>query len=375
MSALIFLLTLITNYICTVDGNPTCKLPTGAAGTCVHFHSCKNVYNKENAKQSGCRDPGKVCCEQTKTTLSPPADINEFCTSQQSAFPPDPSSQCCGIDGVTTNKIIGGTATTIDQYPWLALIEYERYTEGNPFLCGGALISALYVLTAAHCLSQNVLDTKGVPILVRLSEYDTSNEGEDCVKVEADGDDCTNGDVKINIKKYVLYPGYSTESRRDDIALIRLEKTAPFNYFIRPICLPRYDITLAPPEDLNFYTAGWGHTENKTHSKVKLHVKLPYVERGKCQEPFLKSEKKVRLWDNHLCAGGELGKDSCIGDSGGPLMYQAGQTFELHGVTNFGYSKCGTHGAPGVYAKVYGYIEWIDETIAKIESEYHKTTS
>ena len=55
-----------------------------------------------------------------------------------------------------------------------------------------------------------------------------------------------------------------------------------------------------------------------------------------------------------------LDADSCAGDSGGPLMVQAGEhtAMYLKGIVSFGKRKCGT-GFPGVYTDVEYYIDWI----------------
>ena len=67
------------------------------------------------------------------------------------------------------------------------------------------------------------------------------------------------------------------------------------------------------------------------------------------------------------------------GDSGGPLLLAdtprnqipMGQArFDLVvGITSFGGSPCGSSDKPGVYTAVGFFREWIDSTIAQMESE------
>ena len=61
-----------------------------------------------------------------------------------------------------------------------------------------------------------------------------------------------------------------------------------------------------------------------------------------------------------------LGKDSCGGDSGGPLMIHSRERGRKRwtqiGVVSWGV-LCGTEGKPGVYTNVAMYIDWIAETL------------
>ena len=62
----------------------------------------------------------------------------------------------------------------------------------------------------------------------------------------------------------------------------------------------------------------------------------------------------------HICAGGELGKDSCKGDSGGPLIGRNGEVspYVLVGVVAAGTKTCGI-GAPAIFTRVTHYMGWI----------------
>jgi len=55
-----------------------------------------------------------------------------------------------------------------------------------------------------------------------------------------------------------------------------------------------------------------------------------------------------------------LGKDSCSGDSGGPLIFQDNPNDPMFvvGIVSFGTDPCG-EGFPGVYTDTRKYSQWI----------------
>lgn len=148
----------------------------------------------------------------------------------------------------------------------------------------------------------------------------------------------------------------------NDIALIRLDKKIEFTKYIQPICLPLQDVYKTFNFE-KFTVIGWGITENGQTSEKKLKVDLPYFDLGDCSRRYGK-----RLQNTQICAGGERGKDSCKGDSGGALVYldQTNYRFPfnvLPGVVSFGNFHCGTENVPGIYTKVSSYTDWILDNI------------
>lgn len=77
----------------------------------------------------------------------------------------------------------------------------------------------------------------------------------------------------------------------------------------------------------------------------------------------------LQLGKGQICAGGVVGKDSCTGDSGGPLMAGISNKYDKiwyqFGVISFGPSPCGKP-HPAVYTLVSEYVPWIKNQISKM---------
>merc|ERR1711963_1177977 len=99
-------------------------------------------------------------------------------------------------------------------------------------------------------------------------------------------------------------------------------------------------------------------------------------------QPNILQEVTVRIWDNKVCkdtygpaapggimdhmlCAGQKGKDSCSGDSGGPMQIGSGETWTQVGVVSWGIG-CGKSHYPGVYSRVSKLRDWID----KITKDY-----
>jgi transmembrane protease serine 3 len=100
-----------------------------------------------------------------------------------------------------------------------------------------------------------------------------------------------------------------------------------------------------------------------------LKVYLNSTSHEECVE---EKEDENTILDSQICAGGVRGKDTCNGDSGGPLQtshHDAPCVYNIVGVTSFGSQMCGTT-SYGIYAKVSYFLDWIENIVW--EQEYTK---
>ena len=267
----------------------------------------------------------------------------------------------CGLS-LDTGFIIGGSQANRGEFPFIALLGYKGQNGRIVYKCGGSLINRRYIITAAHCHLPPRLQI----VEIRLAEFDLA----------------TDPDCKFCKKAQVFFPeaivshpkwrSSRATSGEGDIALIRLDRPVMtinenIDEVVMPICLPE---SPAAESMRNVMTAGWGKITNEDLANIKdfkelgvstrtlQKLKLPLVNQDVCRAYF------PNINENHLCAGGEAGKDSCNGDSGGPLVARRNSDapMNLIGVVSSGTRICGK-GQPGIYTRVINYISWIKNNI------------
>ncbi|XP_056634742.1 phenoloxidase-activating factor 3-like isoform X1 [Diorhabda sublineata] len=353
-------------FICTPSKDEVCI----AIRQCPYFNDLlnnspiprpRNVIAQIRDRQCGFKNKIPfVCCEKsTKTPEEDTIKTKLISTANRNAFT-DPITNhpnyhllpkdTCGTIS-TDSRITNGHTAGVIEYPWMALIFYNSSVfipEGViDFRCGGTVINDRYVLTAAHCIINSSI------VGVRLGEYNVKSQV-DCDEITGY---CSPPIQDFLIEKIIVHPEYNTKTFSNDIALIKLKGPITFNNEnIQPICLP-----IETPLSLRSgIVSGWGVTEDGYKTEVLMKVRIPILPLSHCNRLF---QKSASLSNNQICAGGRKGRDSCGGDSGGPLQ-EVGDVNGVirimqYGIVSFGPKNCGTEGIPGVYTKVSSYMEWI----------------
>nr|XP_039261875.1 hyaluronan-binding protein 2-like [Styela clava] len=246
-----------------------------------------------------------------------------------------------------THLIIGGVTSKPKDWPWMAALYLQNK---GKFVCGGSIVGKSWVLTAAHCVDKQ--NPSNVLVLVGSRHH---------TQLDA-------GHRWIGASRIFLHPTY--DGTIGDVALIKLHFQLEYTDNIRPICLPNGEKV---ETDTKCFAPGWGIANREDipieKSSASLqHAGLRILPRDVCAQGYKNSPYYRAVTDNVICSGLLSGnKDTCLGDSGGPLACQrkASCDWYIAGVTSFGAVECGSKNVPTGFMDIVHYEAWIKQTIYK----------
>ncbi|XP_050714837.1 tryptase-2-like isoform X2 [Eriocheir sinensis] len=314
---------------CYGDHEKCTSTPACSGGFC--FRGSKSVCRGGKVLPSGCRGQRCSCC-LPRGSHGLASGTSGRCTCGQS----------------NDKRIVGGQMVTPPfKYPWLVGLLAQNYR--SKFYCGGTIISPQFVLTAGHCLYSQRTGKLFSPneIKVRVGDYDQSSHWDDVKGVTR----------LVDVKELIPHDMFLVFRAYHDIGLIRLatELDLVSHSQVRAACLPQNHF---PTYEGALGTAyGWGVLQegHEYQPDIAQEVTMPVL------GPDCKGKKfgDVTFTSYMLCAGVEDGgKDTCLGDSGGPLTVIDDERHVIVGVTSFG-TGCARPGSPGVYTRVTAYLSWI----------------
>jgi secreted trypsin-like serine protease len=234
------------------------------------------------------------------------------------------------------SRIYGGTRVhNPNPYPWTVHLDFRCGAHNSTrYYCGGVAIQRNVVLTAAHCW----LSCTNVFMYVTVG----LNFGEP--------------DQKVVVQKRVANPDYSS-NYHNDIAILFTSTDLKIPKF--PFIFNDTD----PSVNTSVTVTGWGVT--------KLHGSIPTSMRE--AELLIQSDETCTeiytfYYDNitQICAG-YPNRDTCPGDSGGPL-FEITDCCKYPGTILYGITSVGIgceYIDISLYTKISYYYEWILSVISE----------
>uniref|UniRef100_A0A4W4G2E8 trypsin n=1 Tax=Electrophorus electricus TaxID=8005 RepID=A0A4W4G2E8_ELEEL len=174
-------------------------------------------------------------------------------------------------------RIVGGCVSKVYSWPW----QVSLRTSSGIHFCGGALVDAQWVLTAAHCLERS---TSPSAYKVYLGIH-TESASEPSKQVR-------------ELEKIIMGSTH--------IALLKLDRPAIINDKVLPVCLPEKDYIV--PSGTECYITGWGNTDAGEKGILK-ETGFPIIENKICNSRFYLNNQ---VKEHEMCAGDtEGGTYSC----------------------------------------------------------------
>ena len=143
-------------------------------------------------------------------------------------------------------RIWNGENARPGQAPYMiGILWYEEDDTIQPLnICGGAILNVWWVITAAHCLDNNLTGIGRFEIVVGQHFVAIGNR--------------TGNEQFRNIDLEVYHPLFRGGASPFDIAVVRLDTSLEFNNFVQPIAIPEQ--STRPPQTGRISAFGWGIT-------------------------------------------------------------------------------------------------------------------
>jgi len=275
-----------------------------------------------------------------------------------------------GAGPVAHASIVGGESVPIAAFPFqVALYDPHAGSVADGFFCGGVIVDATHVATAAHCAMDEGTGQVTPPGEIAVLAGTAHLAGA--------GGPPGGGAIEDPASATSLDPAYEPSINDYDMAVIRLSRplwSGPTpaldgHSTVAPIAVSAAladayaDPSPAGPT-IAATVSGWGDSRAASPGSQGLEgsypsdlraVQVPLVPASTCGAAYAGPLSSQPITSRMLCAGvPEGGRDSCFGDSGGPLVVGGAPgappgDYVLAGLVSFG-EGCAQSESPGVYA-------------------------
>ena len=251
------------------------------------------------------------------------------------------------------SAIQGGSTVSAASAPWLVAV-LSRDKNGQEFICSGSVIAAKWILTAAHCVTEEADNSALSPSEIRVLGPGKSPD--------------IAGAWERGIVPLAIYPSFLYTYTEDwypwaDIALIELDQTVPGAKILK-LDAP----TAKHAAGTNVRAYGWGVINNSQANAGSSARTVPLKVLANSGDATCRkwTVSESNQGPSLVCAGSTNSQAAiCAGDSGGPLV-KSGRVPVQIGITSFAGGKaCATYNLPGQFVRISTMRWWIDSIMGR----------
>jgi len=243
--------------------------------------------------------------------------------------------------------IVNGKDAPVGAFPWQVSLQLPMQPGVAPMhFCGGSIISAEWILTAAHCVK--LLPPGAAPHIMVVTGLHKQSQPEQAVYHE--------------VAKVIADDEFDMQANfiTNDIALIKLASPVALEEGVAEIIPMAEEKVHGKFAGAECKLTGWGKTDGMPWNQpadTLQEITTTSITRKECEGRWQVWPWYWTIKDSHICFWtGRNG--ACQGDSGGPAVCKHEGSWVLAGVTSGGSPICNTR-MPSIYTRVSEFRGWI----------------
>ncbi|XP_048483155.1 collagenase [Plutella xylostella] len=233
-----------------------------------------------------------------------------------------------------STRIVGGSAAKPGDFKYQAGLVISIGQARS--VCGGVLLSATRVLTAAHCWFDGRNQAQAFEVVLGSTLLFT-------------------GGQRVHTTDVQTHENWNPIFVRNDVAIARISAVT-LDDNVQPIALP---VGLTDNNFVGYKAVASGFGRTKDGAGIEPTQFLSYAWLEVIANDVCRRSFPINVFSSTICISGVNATSTCNGDSGGPLAVEIDNKRVLIGITSFGSAQGCENDSPAAFARITSFLPWI----------------